>query len=70
MIIIACMKMTMVRLSPRLHQSWREAATCEEMSMAAFLRLALRERVQKILSREKSGVRSNQGNKKALAEAE
>ncbi len=43
------MKVTMVRVSPRLRALWREAAAREELSRAAFLRLALQERARRVL---------------------
>jgi hypothetical protein len=53
---------TMVRLSAGLKQMWREAATREELSMAAFLRLALRERVQEVLAQDNLRMKSNEGD--------
>jgi hypothetical protein len=55
------MKTTMVRLSTRLHQKWRDAAICEELSMAAFLRLALMDRVREVLSKY-SATEIHEGN--------
>ncbi len=48
------MKPTVVRVSPRLCALWREAAAREELSRAAFLRLALQERARRVLSEKQS----------------
>ena len=54
------MATTMVRLSADLKQMWRKAATREELSMAAFLRLALRERVRGVLSQDNLQMKSTE----------
>jgi hypothetical protein len=53
---------TIVRLSADLKKMWRKAATREELSMAAFLRLALRERVRGVFSKDNLQMKSNEGN--------
>ena len=43
---------TQVRVSARLRALWREAAAQEELSRAAFLRLALQERARRVLGQD------------------
>ena len=53
---------TIVRLSADLKKMWRKAATREELSMAAFLRLALRERVRGVFAQDNLQMKSAEGD--------